>query len=301
MSLAAYRETLRSAESGAGLTLDAAPLKDIVWHVPEDMTVKVGAGARLSDLQEKLSEAKQWLPLDPWNCDASIKRIIDENLHGPRRFGHGTVREHLIGMDILLADGRLIEAGGNVVKNVAGYDLMKLFVGARQSLGIVVGATFKLLPLPRREVLLQRECGTASEAAALTGDLLASPVCPIVLDWHGTAHGPVNIVTGFAGEEADVAWQLAEAASMGFIELREMKHDSRFFSSRGGDAPRCSVLPSKLADTIAGFGDEEFVARAGNGTVWCDAIVANPGVGPAQVLQRLKAMFDPRGILPPLP
>ena len=111
------------------------------------MTVKVWSGISLKRLQSRLAEFGQWLPVDPWDTGVSIKHLLDENLRSEEVWIR-TVREHLIGMETMLPDGRLVESGGDVVKNVAGYDLQKVFIGARQSLGIIVSATFKLLPRP---------------------------------------------------------------------------------------------------------------------------------------------------------
>jgi len=300
MPLNALRDRLQAADATSGPHLaDVRKLNRILWHVPEDMTVKVESGVKLTDLQARLAAAGQWLPLDPWDAKVTIKRVIDENLHGPRRFGFGTVRDHLIGMEILLADGRLVTSGGNVVKNVAGYDLMKLFVGARQSLGVVVSATFKLWPLPRREVFLQRECADAAEAGDVTAKLLESAVCPTVLDWHGAKN--VTVVIAFAGEDADVGWQLGRVADFGFAEIAEPRHDAAFFRACTGDPGRRSVLPSRLCEAVAELRGAPFLARAGNGTIWSVAIETAAGGDAAGLESRLKKLFDPLGVLPGLP
>lgn len=301
MRFAELQEKLRVADPADGPVREDLPtLNAIVWHEPGDMTVKVEAGVKMSDLQSALAKAGQWLPLDPWNEEATIKRVIDENLHGPHRHGFGTVREPLIGMEMVLADGRLVASGGNVVKNVAGYDLMKLFVGSDQSLGVVVTATFKLWPLPRREVLLRRACADAGEAETVTGHLLESEACPVVLDWHADGSGAIWITTAFAGEGADVDWQLEQVASLGFEQTDELSYDRPFFRSRK-NVGRRSVLPSRMREAVESLDGAAFVARAGNGTIWSEAITESPRRQPTELERRLKATFDPRGILPPIP
>lgn len=300
MPLKVLRDRLMAADAGGGgLVADVKGLDRVVWHEPEDLTVKVESGVRLADLQARLAGRRQWLPLDPGDPEATIKRVIDENLHGPRRYGFGTVREHLIGMEVLLADGRLVTSGGNVVKNVAGYDFMKLLVGARQSLGVVVTATFKLWPLPRREVCVHRECESSAEAEAITSRLLDSPVCPIVLDWHGERS--VRVVTAFAGEAADVDWQLQHASVMGFTTTSGLEYDAKFFRTHGEALGCRSVLPSRLRESVDALHGAPFLARAGNGTIWSPAVepVARRGSGGLE--QGLKDLLDPRGILPPMP
>ncbi len=120
-------------------------LSRVVEHAPEDLTVVVEAGVNLGALQKILATRGQWLPIDPPRPESTtIAEILNANASGPRRFGYGTVRDYLIGIKVALADGRVIKAGGKVVKNVAGYDLCKLFVGSQGSLGLIVEATFKL-------------------------------------------------------------------------------------------------------------------------------------------------------------
>src|SRR5262249_53895914 len=123
--------------------VDLRALDRLVEHTPEDLTVTVEAGLTLARLQEALARRGQWLAIDPPNPESlSIGALLSTNASGPRRFGFGTIREHLIGLQVALADGRLVRSGGKVVKNVAGYDLLKLFIGARDSLGFIVEATF---------------------------------------------------------------------------------------------------------------------------------------------------------------
>ena len=111
------------------------------------MTATVEAGMS-SGLFRITRRAGQWLPIDPPNSDrTTIGDLLAHNLSGPRRFGYGTIRDYLIGIKVALANGEIIKAGGKVVKNVAGYDLCKLFIGAKHTLGIIVEATFKLRPL----------------------------------------------------------------------------------------------------------------------------------------------------------
>ncbi|HIG81295.1 MAG TPA: FAD-binding oxidoreductase, partial [Verrucomicrobiales bacterium] len=104
---------------------------ELIEHVPEDMTATVQAGMSLGDFQTQLAQQNQWLPVDPpCPADRSIGALLAGNTTGPRRFGFGTVRDWLIGIAVVLPDGRLIRNGGKVVKNVAGFDLCKLFIGS---------------------------------------------------------------------------------------------------------------------------------------------------------------------------
>src|SRR2546421_9850737 len=153
-SLEELRKTLAGAhargEKVTGINLEA--LNRVVAHTPEDMTATVEAGITLARLQTELARQRQWLPIDPPNPGRlTLGALLTTNASGPRRFGYGTIRDYLIGMAAVLADGRLIHSGGKVVKNVAGYDLMKVFIGSRGTLGIIIEATFKVLPVPEAE------------------------------------------------------------------------------------------------------------------------------------------------------
>src|SRR5712692_7088567 len=152
------------------------------------MTVVVEAGISLEALQKKLATRGQWLPIDPPRPEAtSIGDVLNANASGPRRFGYGTVRDYLIGIKVALADGRVIKAGGKVVKNVAGYDLCKLFVGSQGSLGVIVEATFKLRPLPEAEQFVQARCESVDKAGQMVDAVLESDLVPVVLDLHNVS------------------------------------------------------------------------------------------------------------------
>src|SRR5581483_280423 len=105
------------------------------------------AGAALDDVNRRLAAHNQWLPLDPpWSARATIGGIVSTNDSGPRRHRYGAPRDLIIGVEFARADGTLAKAGGIVVKNVAGYDLSRLFTGAFGALAVLVSATFKLYP-----------------------------------------------------------------------------------------------------------------------------------------------------------
>ncbi|HEY2951321.1 MAG TPA: FAD-binding oxidoreductase, partial [Verrucomicrobiae bacterium] len=169
--------------------IDLGALARVLEHSPEDMTVTVEAGLTLAALQSRLAQHGQWLPIDPPKAATlTIADLLNEDRSGPRRFGYGTIREHLIGLQVVLADGRVIRNGGKVVKNVAGYDLCKLFVGARGTIGIIVEATFKLRPLPQAERVVTAPCDSSGTAAKLIEAVLDSELTPTVLDLHSISN-----------------------------------------------------------------------------------------------------------------
>jgi len=119
-------------------TVSLRKLGKITSYEPGDLVVTVQAGARLADLQTALSENNQWLPLDPPYGEATIGGILATNSSGPRRLGYGTMRDHLIGLRVAGPEGQVTRSGGRVVKNVTGFDLHKLHIGAFGSLGVIL-------------------------------------------------------------------------------------------------------------------------------------------------------------------
>ena len=161
MRLAA-KEDLASVPAGAATWIDAGNpltradliistrrLNRLVRHEPKDLVATSEAGMTLKAFQSQLAEAGQWLPIDPPDDGRStLGGLVATGLGGPNSLGLGSPRSFVIGMRVVLADGRTIKAGGNVVKNVAGYDLCKLFTGSFGTLGLITELTFKLRPLP---------------------------------------------------------------------------------------------------------------------------------------------------------
>ncbi len=281
---------------------DLSWLNRVLAHIPEDMTVTVEAGATLAALQTQLATRGQWLPIDPPTPNTlSIGALLATNASGPRRFGFGTIRDHLIGIKVALADGQLIKAGGQVVKNVAGYDLCKLFVGSQGTLGIIVEATFKLLPLPEVESFVALECKNLAEAESRMESVLASPLTPVVFDLHNV-NQTLTLVLGFSGTSADVAWSLTEAKKIGFEQSASLDYEPGFWiNGNKNDVRRLSVLPSKITESIRTLEASAYVARAGNGVIYYRG-GKEPVKDhlPTQLLQRLKAAYDPKRILPEL-
>jgi len=138
--------------SGANVIVNTGLLDNLVEHEPADLIAIAQAGVKLRDFNAKLEENGQWLPLDPPDDgQATIGGVVATGLGGPQQLGYGRPRGTVIGMRVVLADGSVINPGGRVVKNVAGYDLCKLFTGSFGTLGIITQVNFKLRPRPERE------------------------------------------------------------------------------------------------------------------------------------------------------
>ena len=195
------------------LLLGLGRLSRVLHHEPGDLTVSVEAGIAVAALNQILGTHGQRLPIDTPGDGATVGGALATNDSGPLRHRHGTPRDLLIGMQVATADGRVVKAGGNVVKNVAGYDLGRLMCGSFGSLAAIVGATFKLAPLPQASSTLVSDFGRsealANAAAAVAGSQLDPECLDLRADVGGTSR--FRLLVRFAGPAAANDGQLATA------------------------------------------------------------------------------------------
>ena len=158
-----------------------------------------------------------------------------------------------------MPDGQLVRNGGKVVKNVAGFDLCRLFVGSHGTLGVIVEATFKLLPLPQKEIFLQKECKSIKAVEKLLEQIWNSNLQPCVLDIHRMNDHPITLVAGFSGANADVKSQSNIASEMGLKSETDCTYDGVFRSTAYRSE---SVAPSNLFSALRQLTNVNIVARA---------------------------------------
>ena len=196
------------------VVLETAELGGIVDHVPEDLTVTVGAGMRFDALRVALGTHGQFLPLDPPHVarGATVGGIIAANSDGFGRYRYGGVRDLLLGVRAALPDGTIGRAGGRVVKNVAGYDLNKLFIGSRGTLGVVVESTFKILPLPPVTRAASAIFKASGDAFAAADALVRTSLRPTALVVERIDDRRWRLVVAAAGEAAPVGRAMTELA-----------------------------------------------------------------------------------------
>ena len=259
----------------ADVLLDVSGLNRIVAHEFADLTITVEAGATLAEVQDALALHNQFLPLDPPNPSlATIGGIIATNAFGPSVLGYGTVRDWLIGITVVDAHGRIIKGGGKVVKNVTGYDVPKIHVGALGTLGVIVEATFKVAPRPEAIQAAVFTCVNPEFAARLHEE--TSPAMSLL---RSVQAGEVLAVI-YSGMAAVVQEELQRAATlaqsvgeMGLASLpqhmpppfSESLPDSplvvRFHGTRDKVALRHNAIANliswQLVDTFAGAGITE--------------------------------------------
>ncbi len=186
-------------DGAAPQALSVRRLDRILEHNPGDFTITLEAGVPLEAVQQALAAHRQWLALDPpWGAASggSVGGLVARGLSGGYRQRYLGLRDQLIGIGVLRSDGVFARAGGRVVKNVAGYDLMRLFCGSWGSLGLITELTLRTQPLPpeRRGLLVQ---GPLPELAALARWLLGSSLSPERVDWWSA---PLAAAAGLAAE-----------------------------------------------------------------------------------------------------
>jgi glycolate oxidase FAD binding subunit len=301
--------------------LRMAALDRVVEHAAADMVVTVEAGIRLEALQEHLAKSGQFLPLDPFNSPGhTVGGLIAAGWTGPLRLRYGSVRDFMIGIRVALPDGKLASAGGRVVKNVSGYDLMKLHVGALGSLGVIVAASFKVFPRPLRDVTVESHDGWAAAE-----QVMSLPMAPAALDLFSDGRvlarffgspDAVDVMvkaTGWAKADDGVWAEHSRSAPTRWARIATPRTELRrvIESLPGGASWWCSP-GSGIAHWSFGDAEEVATARrlvesAGGSLVLMAASddVKNQagawGTPPPtlDVMRRLKDAFDPHHVLNP--
>ena len=214
------------------LALSLASLNALVDHEPANMTLTAQAGMSLTRIQAAAADRGQWLPVDPpLPAATSVGGLIAANLSGPSRFSQGTVRDLLIGITVVRADGTLVKSGGRVVKNVAGYDLGKLYCGSLGTLGVIVEATFKLRTLPKARAVARIACADVPRMQELAARILTAPLEPLFIELTArvpSAGSAYVLVVGFGGPAEDVSDQAATLRSLveGDCRLEELADEA---------------------------------------------------------------------------
>ena len=219
---------LPARQPGLGISLEK--LDRIIDYPARDMTITVEAGIRMSALAETLAQERQRLPIDMPQADrATLGGVIATNFSGPLRYGHGTIRDYVIGISAVDGSGMQFKGGGRVVKNVAGYDFCKLLVGSLGTLGVITQVTLKVKPIPPASALVACGLRDLEQAEQLLAALVTSRTAPAAIEllvgpaWRGEEaleqveigqDGPRFgcLVVGLEGTAAEVQWMTATLA-----------------------------------------------------------------------------------------
>lgn len=204
-----------------GIAISLAALNRVIDYPARDMTITVQAGITIARLREVLALEKQRLPIDVPQADkATLGGTLATNTSGPRRYGYGTLRDYVLGMSVVNDEGQEVKSGGRVVKNVAGYDLPKLFIGSLGTLGIITQVTLKLRPSPEQQALVMLRCKEEkiSELLDVISESRTRPVCLDLLNGSAARSIPRQqssdtswmVVVAYEGQAQTVFWQVNE-------------------------------------------------------------------------------------------
>jgi glycolate oxidase FAD binding subunit len=267
---------------GGDLVLSTARLDRVLEHEAGDLTCVVEAGVRVRDLNERLAAYGQMLGLDPPG-NPTIGACIAGDLSGPRRHSYGTVRDLLLGVTVVLGDGLVANAGGKVVKNVAGYDLGKLFCGSRGRFGLVARASLRLHPLPEATASVFAPATSADAVVEGWRAVLRSQLVPSAVDllW------PDGFALLFEGSRRAVEAQVEAAC-----ELLGGREEDRSRPAEGApvrlarleDVARYEQAVVRVAARVAYTPDEQVTD--------CYLLESS-----SSLVDRLRAELDPKGVL----
>ena len=332
---------------GAGEVLSVAGLTGVELYEPGALTIVVKAGTPLADVEDALAQEGQRLPFEPVDLRAltgaegapTIGGAVAANASGPRRVQAGACRDALIGVRFVDGSGTVLKNGGRVMKNVTGYDLVKLMAGSWGTLGVLSEVAFKVLPAPEASASLEIAGLTPAQAVAALSAALGSPY-----EVSGAAHlseakRTLVRIEGFEDQVVYRAGRLAEVLSPFGAVAVDREHvaqtwagirDATALAGRDGDVWRVSVRPSDGPRAWAAMGEPAAVFDWGGGLIWAlvpegtdlrakltgiaghaTLIRASEGVRAqlgtfqpetpelAKLARGLRARFDPRGILNP--
>ena len=199
---------------GVDLVLSTSRLDQVLEYEPADLTVTVEAGIQLAALQAKLAEHGQYLSLDPPYADrCTIGGITATNASGPSRLRFGGARDLVLGMRVVQSSGTVVKSGGKVVKNVAGYDLNKLYLGSFGTLGVITEISLKLQPLPEIERTILLTFANIGEAVNVASEISGSQLLPTFLNLFVNS-APLTdnpepcLLIGLDGHPETVEWQI---------------------------------------------------------------------------------------------
>jgi glycolate dehydrogenase FAD-binding subunit len=329
------------AGPGDAADLETSSLNEILEHNVGDFTAVLGAGVRIADAQARFAAEGQMLALDPplgEGDGATVGGMIATGDSGPLRHRYGGVRDLVVGMTVILSDGTIAKSGGKVIKNVAGYDLAKLFAGSYGTLGLIASVSLRLHPLPSRNATAVATSGDPVRLAEAAGALTALPLEADCLDvcWDGD-RGHLLVRFGAAAAEHQAETAAERMRGLALDEPRAEAEDDEIWSreralqrSEDGIVLKVSGRPTDLPAVIAAARAQRgtVVSRAALGLSWvalpADADVAAvrealhprpvavldgagkvadawpaPPEGTLAVMARLKERFDPARIFRP--
>jgi glycolate oxidase FAD binding subunit len=298
------KDRLGGPPAPADVSISTSSMNRLLQYEPRDLTISVQAGMPFSELVGVLAEHNQMLPLDPpWLRESTVGGVLAANLSGPRRRLYGTARDMVIGMTFATLEGKLINSGGMVVKNVAGLDMAKLMIGSFGTLAAIATVNFKVFPVPTASRTFLIEYETAAEAFAERDRILSSVLQPSAIDIVNWPRG-FRLVIRAAGNNAVLdryERELPQAAVADHDVWKGICEFSHCFlaANHGAKVVPLTMLlceMSALAETL----DVPFIARAGSGVIYAHYLKDAPETPLSSdfaTMTKVKEMFDPERLL----
>jgi glycolate oxidase FAD binding subunit len=259
---------------GPFVLLSTAGLAGVEDYEPADLTLSAWAGTTLEELDEVTAPHRQWLPFDPPLAPRrTLGGLAATGVRGPLCASYGAPRDHILGLTMVTGDGRVLRLGGRVMKNVAGFDLVKLAVGSRGTLGVVLSVNVRLFPRPERETALVLRADSAAELVSAAQAVATAPVVPasavlcvglpasvaansrgdegafvpvLVLRLHGA---PESVAADAArlGGHVGRAFEVVEGADAAALFVAQRDH-----AAVEDVVVRLTALPDRLGEVLAG-------------------------------------------------
>jgi glycolate oxidase FAD binding subunit len=276
-----------------------------VDHSAGDLVVRVAASLPFADLRDKLAEADQRLSIDEVVPGSSVGGVVATGLSGPLRYRYGNVRDLILGVRFVRADGQIAKAGGSVVKNVAGYDLTKLLCGSQGTLAVLTECIFRLHPIPRRALTVSAELPDAS--AAIAAQAIAQSNLDVTAVEYNLEGGVSSLAVLLEGSHEGVerrAAGVAEILAIGAAPSRTTRLDpeppSWWGSLPGATVAKATFAPGEAATALSQLRerlDDRFVVRGSIGvgtvTIGIPATVSTADLG--ELLGALRRAVRPFG------
>lgn len=304
-----------------GIGLSTSQLTRLVDHAADDMTVTVEAGTTLAELDRLLRTNNQRLPVDVCRPGrATVGGLAATNFYGPRRYAHGTVRDYVLGLRAVDGRGEVFAAGGRVVKNAAGYNLCRLMVGSRGTLGVITELTLMVRPIPESSAVVACDVEDLHEAETRLAALVTSQTRPVSIDLCAGRPRPdcplpgalpegaaARLLVGFEGSRPEVDWMVEQLGK----EWRGSGIE-QLVTNLGGKAAslwqwltefaaevRIHVRPGAAVATIAALleldPDATVEAHAGGGVIRARLSARDPDEWCESMAHRVRPLVDRAG------
>ena len=268
----------------------------VVEYIPDDLTITVGSGMLLKDVQKILADNNQLLPTNPpYNNEATVGGIVATNSSGPHRLRYGATRDLILGLRVVQTNGTIIKAGGKVVKNVAGYDINKLYIASYGTLGIITEVSFKLFPKPAVERTMLLNFNQHGHALRTSTEIVKSQLLPVFVSFFSAGIPDTEVLEpclliGIDGHPKTVAWQIDQInsiANLNGVVQKEVYQDHKqsqlrsslcaFPEGNGSNSAvvsRINIKPSNVGNFISSVLDltspfsTYVMSHIGNGIVY---------------------------------